>query len=224
MTPADEPPLDPDRRLALSYVPTRSRAAVGALWRLDAAMGAVLAGGREPMISRIKLAWWREALVKLDRERAPTEPVLSALAAHLLPAGVSGAGLAAMEEGWSVLLSDQPLQPSDLGVYARQRGALLFGHSANLLGGTSDVEVRRAGEAWALVDLARHCGNSEDREAALTEARRRELPRRWRSPLRPLGMLAILARRDLEPDRAHWESQGSPGRMLRILRHRLTGA
>jgi phytoene synthase len=224
MTPADELLLDPDRRLALTYVPTRSRAAVGALWRLDAAMGAVLAGGREPMISRIKLAWWREALERLDRERAPAEPVLSTLAAHVLPAGMSGAGLAAMEEGWAVLLSDQPLQPSDLNLYARQRGALLFGHSANLLGGASDDEVRGAGEAWALVDLARHCGNSEDQQAALTEARRRELPRRWGSPLRPLGMLAMLARRDLEPGRGHWEQQGSPGRMLRMLRHRLTGA
>ena len=224
MTPYDELMLDPDRRLALSYVPARSRAAVGALWRLDAALGAVLAGGREPMVSRIKLAWWREALERLDRERAPAEPVLSALAASVLPVGLSGGALAAMEEGWSILLSDQPLMSADLGLYARRRGALLFGHSATLLGGMDVEEVRRAGEVWALVDLARHCGNPEDRQAALADARRRELPPKWRSPLRPLGMLAMLARRDLEPDRAHWEEQGSPGRMLLMLRHRLTGA
>ncbi len=223
MTPADEPPLDPDRRLALSYVPTARRAALGALWRLDAAMAAVLTSGREPMISRIKLAWWREALEKLDRERAPAEPVLKALAANVLPAGVSGARLAAMEEGWTILLSDEPLTPSDLAVYANRRGAFLFGHSAILLGGAEDEEVRSAGEAWALVDLARHSGNSAETESALAEARRRELPKRWPARLRPLGMLAMLARRDLEPGRARWEEQGSPGRMLLMLRHRLTG-
>lgn len=224
MTPDDELSLDPDRRLALTYVPTRRRAAVGALWRLDAAMGAVLAGGREPMISRIKLAWWREALERLDRERAPAEPVLSALAIHVLPAGVSGARLAAMEEGWAILLSDEPLTPADLALYARRRGAGLFGHCATLLGGVDGEAARSAGEAWALVDLARHSGNAEDREAALAEASRRELPRRWPSPLRPLGMLAMLARRDLEANRPDWEAQGSPARMLRMLRHRLTGA
>ena len=53
-------PLDPDRILALSYVPARRRAAVEALWRLDAALGAALGGGSEPRIARITLAWWRE--------------------------------------------------------------------------------------------------------------------------------------------------------------------
>ncbi len=224
MTPDDELALDLDRRLALSYVPTARRAAVGALWRLDAALGAVLAGGREPMISRIKLAWWREALEKLDRERAPAEPVLSALAEHVLPSGISGAALAAMEEGWVVLLSDDPLTPADLALYSRQRGALLFGHSATLLGGADAEEVRSAGEAWALVDLARHSGNAADTDSAVSEARLRAIPGRWPAILRPVGMLAILARRDLEPDRERWEPQGSPGRMWRMLRHRLTGA
>src|SRR5687767_12959413 len=99
MTP-DEPLLDPDRVLALSYVPAARRAAVGALWRLDAALGVVLSAGRESMISRIKLAWWRDSLERLDTERAPAEPVLQAVAEHVLPAGVTGAELAAMEEGW----------------------------------------------------------------------------------------------------------------------------
>src|SRR5687768_18513690 len=97
--------LDPDRTLALSYVPARRRSAVGALWRLDSALGAALAGGREPMISRIKLAWWREALERLDRERAPAEPGLQELAEHVLPAGVGGAELAGMEGGGRIRAS-----------------------------------------------------------------------------------------------------------------------
>jgi phytoene synthase len=223
MTPAYELALDPDRRLALSYVPGSRRDSIGALWRLDVAMGAVLTSGREPMISRIKLAWWREALERLDREPAPAEPVLAALAAHVVPAGVSGAELGAMEEGWSILLSDAPLEPSDLATYARQRGALLFGHSAHLLGAQTETDVRQAGEAWALVDLARHSGDPAEVEAGMAEAGRRALPGRWPAKLRPLGMLARLARRDLDPRRARWEERGSPGRMLAMLGHRFTG-
>ncbi|HMJ93449.1 MAG TPA: squalene/phytoene synthase family protein [Allosphingosinicella sp.] len=223
MTSADPSPLDPDRILALSYVPSARREAVGALWRLDAALGAVLSAGREPMISRIKLAWWRDSLEKLDRERAPAEPVLQAVAQHVLPAGVSGAELAPMEEGWAVLLSDEPLTSSDLDTYARQRGALLFRLGARLLGAEVNAEVEKAGETWALADLARHSGNEEDSGAALKAALERAVPRRWPPQLRPLGMLAVLARRDAESGLGGWQAQGSPGRMVRMLGHRLSG-
>jgi phytoene synthase len=211
--------LDPDRVLALSYVSAARRPALEALWRLDAALGAVLAGGREPMISRIKLAWWREALEKLDRERAPAEPVLQALESHVFPKGVSGAELAGMVDGWEVLLSSEPLTAGELSLYAKSRGALLFFYSAQLLGGAPQAG---AGETWALVDLARH-SNQIDAEAALAAARAQPSHERWPARLRPLGMLAALALRDSDPARPHWEPQGAPRRMLRMLRHRLTG-
>src|SRR5689334_18098035 len=97
--------LDPDRKLALAYVPAAARPAVEALWRLDAALAGILATGTQPLISQMRLAWWREALEALDRAPPPAEPVLQALAAHVLPA-VTGAELAALEEGWLVLLSE----------------------------------------------------------------------------------------------------------------------
>jgi len=213
--------LDPDRLLALAYVPAGRRAAVGALWRLDAALGAALAGGREPLIARIKLAWWREALERLDREPAPAEPVLQEAAAFVLPV-VSGAELAAMEEGWAVLPSAEILGPAELQAYAAKRGGLLFRYTARLLGGEGEGP-EEAGQAWALVDLARHCGTREDADVALAAARERPFPRRWPARLRPLGMLAMLAARDSEPARPPWEPRGSPKRMWRMLRHRITG-
>jgi phytoene synthase len=217
------PDLDRDRILALSYIPAGPRPAVEALWRLDVALGSILAGGREPMISRIKLAWWREALEKLDREAAPAEPALQSAAAAILPRGVTGAELAAMEEGWSVLLADEALTADDLALYAAARGARLFRAGAILLGGASDAATEQAGEAWALVDLARHSGNQPDADAALEAARARFAERRWPARLRPLGMLAALSRRDAEPDRPRWEEPGAPRRMARMMRHRLTG-
>jgi phytoene synthase len=213
--------LDPDRLLALAYVPARRRAAVGALWRLDLALGAALAGGREPMIARIKLAWWREALERLDREPAPAEPALRDSAEHLLPA-VTGAELAGMEEGWAVLPSTGTLTAADLQTYAERRGGLLFLYTARLLGADADA-LGQAGEAWALVDLARHCATRADADVALAAARERRGPRRWPSRLRPLGMLAALAARDSDPARPPWEPKGSPARLWRMLRHRITG-
>src|SRR5688572_17759476 len=120
------PDLDPERRLALAYVPAARRAALEALWDLDVTLGAVLATGSDPMISQIRLAWWREALEKLDHAGPPAEPLLQALARHVLPAGVGGAELAAMEEGWSMLLVPDPLGPEALHHYAERRGGRVF--------------------------------------------------------------------------------------------------
>ncbi|HYG31013.1 MAG TPA: squalene/phytoene synthase family protein [Allosphingosinicella sp.] len=215
-------PLDPDRMLALAYVPARRRAAVEALWRLDAALASVLSTGREPLISRIRLAWWREALEGLDRAPPPGEPVLKALAAHVIPAGVSGAEMAAMEAAWEVLLSPDPLGEPEIEAYAA-RGALLFQYTARLLGDPAPgAAVAAGGAAWALVDLARRTAGDGDSEAAIAAARGLRVSH-WPPCLRPLGMLAALARRDVEPTRPRWERQGAPRRMLRMLRHRLSG-
>jgi phytoene synthase len=209
--------LDPERRLALAYVPARVRPALEALWRLDVTFAAILAAGRDPMASRLRLAWWRESLEALDREAAPAEPLLQALAAFVLPAGLKGADLARMEEGWEMLLSDRPLAPDEQARYASLRGGLLFDLSARLLG-VADFPVAASGELWALVDLARHGGG---RDALLIAAA--ESPARWPRALRPLGMLAALARRDSVRLGKPWERQGNPARMLRMIRHRLTG-
>jgi len=213
--------LDPDRILALSYMSTRRRPAVEALWRLDAALGGVLAGGREPMLSRIKLVWWRDALEALDAGPPPGEPVLQALAREVLPRGVAGAEMAAMEEVWSLLLDPEPLGTAALETYAAERGGRLFRLSARLLG-DQDPAIEGAGRVWALADLARH-SNEADADAALEALRAAAPVPRLPAALRPLGMLAALARRDAEPGRPRWEPQGSPGRMWRMLRHRITG-
>lgn len=214
--------MNPDLGFALGSAPEPVRAGLLALWALDEALGKVLTTGREPMISRIRLAWWREALERLDREPPPKEPVLEAVAAQLLTAGIKGAELSAMEEGWLVLLGDEPIEAEALDTYAARRGSLMFAFSARLLG-APDAQVTAAGAAWALVDLARHSMELHDVEAALAAARARPLPRRWPRPLRPLGMLAVLAERDRRRAPAAWEPPGAPPRTARMLRHRLTG-
>lgn len=144
--------------------------------------------------------------------------MLRGVAEHVLPAGAAGAELAAIARGWAELLGD----PVDLDAYAAARGGVLFALSARMLGAT-DVATARAGEMWALADLARHSGRPEEQAAALQSARERIDAVKWPRALRPLGMLAMLAKRDVERGPNSFERPGSSGRMLRMLRHRLTG-
>jgi phytoene synthase len=125
-----------------------------------------------------------------------------------------------METGWAVLLGEDALSPEELQTYASERGGALFRLTARLLGVEAAEEQVRAGECWALADLARHSGEP-DAGAALAAAREVVQQERWPSALRPLGMLAVLAGRDVQTGAP--ELQGSPARMLRMLKHRITG-
>jgi len=208
---------DPDRRLALLYVPLAVRPGIAALFALDERLGRIVAGTREPMLAAIRLAWWREAVERLRRERTPDEPLLQALADAVVAHGVDGTVLARIVEGREAL-------PQDAGVEAHGgRGAALFEAAAMLLGGESDAAVANAGAAWALVDLAFHDSVRSRAEEVLAAARSLRGPARWPRRLRPLGMLAALARDDAAKGLDVARVPGSAPRAARMIAHRLFG-
>ncbi|CAN5509265.1 hypothetical protein BH09PSE4_BH09PSE4_07780 [soil metagenome] len=215
---------DPERALAISYAPGPRRAALTSLFALDDALAQVLRTTREPMVGQMRLTWWHDALVRLDSAPPPAEPVLQALTRDLLPLGVSGAGLTPIVEGWEELLGETVSEEALLR-YAEGRGSL-FVAAGRILAADPGDPVREAGAGWALVDLAWHLSDPA------TAARAREMagPRlaaavapRWSRAGRALGALAHLASADLANDPAGPRLQGSPRRVLRALRHRLTG-
>lgn len=212
---------DPERALALRYAPRACRGALAALWAVDERLGAIVASTSEPVIGEMRLLWWREALEALPGGVAG-EPLLDAAERDILPAGVNGAEIGAMAEGWHALLGG-PLADTDRARYAGERGGRLFALSVRILGHEAAADFVRAGEGWALADLARRTRDPNERAEALAMARERltGAPRRWPRALRPLGALTMLARRDAAagaPGRA-----GSPRRVARMARHRLTG-
>lgn len=205
---------DPERALALLYAPADARAGLAALFALDDALAAIVRTTREPLVGQMRLTWWYEALGALDAQAPSANPVLQALAAHVVPA-VSGATLAAMVDGWEALL-DEPLDPAAMARFGEARGGGLFAAAAAVLG-VERTGLREAGAGWALADLA---GNLSD-PAGAAMARSLSAPRlvqamrgRWPVRGRALGALVLLAR----PGTA-----GSPARVARLLWHRATG-
>jgi phytoene synthase len=195
-----------------------------ALFQIDAAMGDVLRTTREPMLGQIRLAWWRERLEELDAAvTAPAEPRLRAVAAELLSRGVAGRDVAALEAGWLRLFDPFPWDvATSEAIWFR--GNLLFALGARLLGGAGE-EAQAAGGLWALVDAARHCSDQPSRGMLLQQAQRfaRGLGgTKFPAPVRPLSMLAALARRDCARSEP-FEPEGTPGRAAAMLRHRISG-
>lgn len=206
----------PERELILTYAPPSGRAALVALLMLDDALAALLRTTREPAIGQIRLAWWREALERLDTAPPPAEPVLQAVAAS----GLKGSVLTPIVHGWEVLIEAEQLDPEALARFAEGRGTLFLLAGA-AMGAVGDP-LYEAGQGWALADLAKHLGPPE--EAALARATAARLldaatSMRWSRNGRALGAMALLARRDLDTER-----EIAPiSRILRLLWHRATG-
>ena len=169
----------------------------------------------------MRLTWWYEALGRLDGAPAPAEPVLTALQALVLPAGVSGAMLAALTDGWDALL-EPALDAAAMDRFARDRGRRLFELAGTLLS-VQDPRIGLAGEGWALADLSQRLSDPPGRSLARTraiEALDAAMRGRWPSGARVLGALALSARFDLS---ASPTLPGSPKRVGRLAWHRLTG-
>jgi phytoene synthase len=216
--------LGADLGLALTYVPLRDRGALAALFQVDRAMGDVVRTTKEPMLGPIRLAWWREQLEELDSgPGAPAEPRLEMVAHRLLPRGVSGADLAALEGGWLKLFDPFPWN-AETGEAIWFRGNLLFALGARLLVQQNE-RIQGAGGLWALTDAARHCSDAASRAMLLEQARafaRRLGGEKFVTTLRPLSALAALAIRDCRRGEP-FEPEGTPGRAAAMLRHRFSG-
>lgn len=220
------PEGSPERALALSYAPRGTAAAIEALFALDDALAQLLRTTREPALGQLRLAWWREALAKLDSEPAPAEPVLQALEREVLPRGVKGASLVPIVHGWEVLVEEETLGRDALLRFCAGRGQL-FAAAGMAIGAAPDDLLASAGQGWALVDLARHlrapgeAAEARDLAAPLLEE---AVSRRWSRNGRALGALAHLARLDLRLPEGEEPPVGAPHRVGRLLWHRLTGS
>jgi phytoene synthase len=202
-----------DRDLVRHYWPVEVRPAYDALFGIDDALADVVTSSTQPALGAIRLAWWREALERLDTNPPPPEPRLQAVASELIPKGISGKDLAALEDGWATLLEEMP----DMKRVA-DRGATLFRIAARLLGRT-DAQLDAAGRLVACAQMSRM-----QLATAPFPVEEMKMLTGYRFPraLRPLTALAKLAARDVKraPD---IELEATPGRATALLSHRLFG-
>ena len=191
---------DRDRYLATLYAPAEVRPALFALHALDLELAAVVATTTEAMLGEIRLAWWREALARLDTAPPPAQPVLAALAASALPLGVKGQALEPLEDAFLSLLLDERLSGAALDAHLDRRGGTLFGACATALG-VAQPSARALGRVWALGQLvAPVVGSKVGPSVDATDAVRiagEALPLKLAPALRPLAALTGFAARDV---------------------------
>ncbi len=187
--------LLPIQRLALAYAPAHARPAWLALLALDTRLGQQLRVAREPILTQMRLAWWRDRLREPATSWPQGEPLLAALSNWH---GQHGK-LTALVDGWEMLLGEAPLPSAALADFVAGRAAAMQA----LAGAVGCAEVAatayRAGTGWGIADLATHLSHPDERAAARMLADEHD----WRAPrmpraLRPLAVLHGLGARSLK--------------------------
>jgi phytoene synthase len=208
----------------LVYAPASRRRALSALLRLDDRLANLVQTTSQPALGQLRLAWWREALARLDTQPPPGEPVLQELAASVLPLGISGASLVPIVHGWEVLVEEIELDHDALRRFAEGRGQLFVVAGAVMEASARDP-LATAGQGWALADLARHLrvpAEAAEARAMASALLDKATAVRWSRNGRALGALAHLARLDLRAPGSE-PPVGAPHRVGRLFWHRLTG-
>lgn len=177
-------------RLAVAYAPSSLRARYAAVFALDGVLLRVALVAREPLPAQLKLAWWREACVRLPGGR--DHPVLAGLA-ETWPEGTTA--LVALVDAWEAVAVAE-------GGYLAAGEAVAQARSTAfaICAGEAEGVARDAARAWTLATLAGHAPGDDERAALRAAARQLPAPQLPRT-LRPLAVLAGLARRALAADR-----------------------
>lgn len=165
--------------LILRYAPAPSRAALSALFALDAKFAEIVATTTEPVLGQMRLRWWHDALERLDTAPAPAEPLLRAVAAEVLALGLRGAELATLTGPWDAALA---AEGGALAAAHVDRGERLFALLARLMR-AEGAGVSAAGAAWALASAG----------LPAEEPLRRAASAAWPRRARPLLLPALAA-------------------------------
>ena len=208
--------LPPFQRLALAYAPARSRQAWQAIFVLDSRLAGVVRSGREPMLTQIRLAWWRERLEEDSALLPEGEPLLAALDSAF---GADRPRLSSLVDGWERMTGEAPLAADALEAMAEARADAIVLVAA--IGGADQPEARRLARNWALADLAANLSHPQEREATITLARQQD----WRSTRLPRSMRPLVVLHGLVRSAVDRPDDRAPGvlALLRAMRMGLLG-
>lgn len=187
--------LPAPQRLALAYAPTRARPAWLAMLALDARLAQLVRAAREPILTQIRLAWWRDRLGEPSDGWPLGEPLLGALRDWQ---GQHGS-LIGLVDGWEILLGEAPLPQAALETFVAGRAAAMQALALVVERPEAAATAYRAGAGWAIADLVGHLSHPDERAAALSLARQHDW-RLQRMPraLRPVVILHGLGARSLK--------------------------
>jgi 15-cis-phytoene synthase len=204
--------IDPSKTLALTYAKDELRHTLTILLALDRRLGQIAAKSTEPLIGQMRMAWWRDALLKPSDQRPKGEPLFQDLAS--LGHDISG-GMINIVDAWAGLLAHELWTHGVLAAFANDRSAGIFGTMARSahVDAHTQHKLLLMGQRWALLDAIQYCKTAEEAQSMQSRVPPRAPNYRVPRTVRALSMLALAAE----------QTRGGMGPGIRLMWHGLTG-
>jgi hypothetical protein len=135
--------LSPLNPVLMPLIDISLHEAVTSYWALDNAMIHILHTVKEPALRQIRLAWWRENILKLGATAPPAEPVLAGLSQHVLPI-IAPEILVEMIDAWEVLFIEEQQNLDIISEFASDYGPRLFAGLYHILGVQVPADIEHA--------------------------------------------------------------------------------
>lgn len=147
--------LDPDRWLATLFAPEAARPGLLALYAFNVEVARTAEQVREPMLGRIRLQWWHEAIDAAYRGVSRNEPIERSLATLIDSVELERSCFDRIIEARETDLDTDSISSlDDLLAYAEATSSTLVRLALQVLG-RPDQDARSAGLAVALAGLMR---------------------------------------------------------------------
>ncbi len=180
-----------ERRLAVAHAGRRLGPALESFLSLDARLAGFVSQMKEPILTQIRIAWWRDELNKSADLRPKGDPILDGLSLHWQG---EEAALLALVDAWEGLLGEVTTASERAGALVDAR-SIGFAALAQI-GGRADhaIPAQEAGRVWAFADLAAAL-DGEEKSELLRQREHLAIPNVPKLPhsLRGLSILAKLA-------------------------------
>lgn len=147
MDPARD--IAPALQLAVAWQPRSTRGALEALFRLDARLGRMVRTVKEPLLAQMRLAWWREELVRSGGGRQGRDPLLQSIARQWADQSPE---LAALVDGWEAMIGYGPLA-GEVGGLAAGRSAALAAFARLAHADDHISQARAVGGVWTAAEI-----------------------------------------------------------------------
>ncbi|MXO90294.1 hypothetical protein [Pontixanthobacter aquaemixtae] len=184
------------QKLALAHAGGAVRPILEPFLALDSRLGEFVSQAKEPILTQMRIAWWRDQLAKPVADRPKGDPILDAIGQYWQGEEQALTGLV---DGWEGLLAEPPLPESAAGQFVEGRAAC-FAATARLSAFSRYEEAAlAAGRRWGWADLAARLSDAEERQFVLDQSEE-NAPHRMKLPraLRSLTILKTLGDRALD--------------------------